>query len=153
MRSLVLELRPESLEKERLVVALSQCANGIESRYALDVSRHLPVEPDLPRDVKLLAYRIVQEALHNVVKHGHAEHASLRVEVENGTLAVDVTDDGQGFDPNASFTGHFGLESMRERVQANGGEFRIDSSPGNGTAIRVRVPVPHKPAKLAGVQT
>jgi PAS domain S-box-containing protein len=152
MRRLVLELRPESLEKEGLIVALSQCANGINSRYGLDISRQLPHEPELPRDLKLLAYRIVQEALHNVVKHGHAEHAALRVEVENGCLAIDVTDDGEGFDPNAFFTGHFGLESMRERVKAHGGEIDIESSPGNGTAVRVRVPIVCETAAAVGVR-
>jgi signal transduction histidine kinase len=152
MRRLVLELRPESLEKEGLIVALSQCANGINSRYGLDISRQLPHEPDLPRDLKLLAYRIVQEALHNVVKHGHAEHAALRVEVENGCLAIDVTDDGEGFDPNASFAGHFGLDSMRERVKARGGEINIESSPGHGTAVRVRVPIADETSTVVGVR-
>jgi PAS domain S-box-containing protein len=150
MRSLVLELRPESLEKEGLIVALSQCANGINSRYGLDISRELPYEPDLPRDLKLLTYRVVQEALHNVVKHGHAEHAALRVEVENDCLAIEVTDDGEGFDPNASFTGHFGLESMRERVKSRGGEISIESSRGHGTAVRVRVPIVCESATVVG---
>jgi PAS domain S-box-containing protein len=150
MRRLVLELRPESLEKEGLIVALSQCANGINSRYGLDISRQLPHEPDLPRDLKLLAYRVVQEALHNVVKHGHAEHAALRVDVENGCLAIEVTDDGEGFDPSASFTGHFGLESMRERVKARGGEISIESSRGHGTAVRVRVPIVCESATVVG---
>lgn len=144
MRNLVRELRPESLEKEGMIAGLRQCAAAITRRYGLNVTTRLPDEPLLPLELKLVAYRIAQEALHNVVRHGHARHAWLQVAVEKNVIAIDILDDGEGFDPAASFPGHFGLESMRERVAALGGELQVESGPGRGTAVRARIPVAHR---------
>ena len=87
--------------------------------------------------------RIVQEALSNVRKHARAEHACVRLTVEDGRLLVEVEDDGRGFDPAAPApTGwpRFGLQTMRERAAAVGGRLELDSGPGRGTSLRVTVP-------------
>lgn len=141
MRSLVLELRPESLEREGLVTVLRQHADALTARYDLEVISEMPSEPDACFDTKLTAYRIAQEALHNVVKHSHAQHAWLSIGVEEGLLDLEVRDDGIGFDVSARHPGHFGLEAMRERVAARGGEVRVVSWPGAGTAVRARIPI------------
>ncbi len=141
MRGLVLELRPESLERDGLMAALGQHARALNARQGLQVITQLDGEFPDSLDTKLCAYRIVQEALHNVVKHAHAEHAWLRAEIADGVLAIEVSDDGEGFYPDASFSGHFGLESMKERVAALGGEMTISSTPGRGTTLRARLPI------------
>lgn len=87
--------------------------------------------------------RIVQEALSNVRKHARAEHAWVRLTVEDGQLLVEVEDDGRGFDPDAPApTGwpRFGLQTMRERAAAVGGRLELDAGLGRGTSLRVMVP-------------
>ena len=150
MRRLVLEMRPEALAKEGLVAALGQLAAGTARRHEVEVIGDLPAEPDAPLEVKLVAYRIVQEALHNVVKHAHAKHAWVRVAANGTDLAVEVDDDGTGFDPAGSFSGHFGLASMRERAESVGGTIAYEQLTGGGTSVRVRLPVAARAAVAAG---
>jgi PAS domain S-box-containing protein len=142
MRSLILELQPEALEREGLVGALAKRADAIKGRYGIEVSADLPDEPPIPVDTKQAMYRIAQEALHNVVKHSRAKHAWVRLRVDRDALAMEVADDGEGFDPSGSYPDHFGLQSMRERAESRGGEFQVESRPGKGTTVRVRVPIP-----------
>ena len=142
MRSLILELQPEALEREGLVGALAKRAEAIKGRYDIDMRTDLPDEPPIPVGTKQDIYRIAQEALHNLVKHSRAKHASLRLRVDRDALTMEVADDGEGFDPSRSYPGHFGLPSMRERAESGGGELQIESRPGEGTTVRVRVPIP-----------
>jgi signal transduction histidine kinase len=86
-------------------------------------------------------YRVAQEALHNIAKHARARAVDVALEVAVGELLLRVSDDGKGFDPMGSFPGHLGLRSMRERVGAIGGTLEIQSAPGKGTRICVRVPI------------
>jgi signal transduction histidine kinase len=82
--------------------------------------------------------RIVREAVTNAARHGEAGQITVRLSNGRG-LHLEVKDDGKGFDP-VDRRGGFGLESMRERAIALGGEFRLDSSPGHGTEIQVVLP-------------
>ncbi|TMG40895.1 MAG: GAF domain-containing sensor histidine kinase, partial [Chloroflexi bacterium] len=135
MRSLILELQPEALEREGLVGALAKRAEAIKGRYDIDMRTDLPDEPPIPVGTKQDIYRIAQEALHNLVKHSRAKHASLRLRVDRDALTMEVADDGEGFDPSRSYPGHFGLPSMRERAESGGGELQIESRPGEGTTV------------------
>ncbi|MGH2495875.1 MAG: histidine kinase [Ktedonobacteraceae bacterium] len=144
MRALIFELRPESLETEGLVSALSKQAAAWQARNAISVATELCDEPDLPLPVKEDLYRIAQEAMHNTVKHAHASHVDLRLEQTAEGVTMEVWDDGAGFDPSASYPGHLGLHSMRERVANLGGKFQIESPPGQGTMIRAHVPTGHE---------
>jgi signal transduction histidine kinase len=90
--------------------------------------------------VKDALYRIAQEALHNTVKHAHAEDVGLLLKQEHEGLLLEVRDDGIGFDPSRTFPGHLGLKSMRERAERLGGALEIESRPENGTRILVRIP-------------
>ena len=101
---------------------------------------------DLPAEVSSNLYRITQEALHNIVKHAHATRADVLFEVDDSGIKLIVEDDGAGFSPEANGgSGHsLGLLSMRERSSAIDGNFEIESSPGNGTTIFVRVPLTSK---------
>ena len=95
----------------------------------------------LPENVKIAAFRVIQEALNNVSKHSSAEKVDVSVKMENGGLQIKITDNGNGFDPAAVSPAEdrrdcgFGLRSMRERVLVTGGEFAIHSRPGEGTII------------------
>jgi signal transduction histidine kinase len=139
MRALIFELRPESLQSEGLTVALSKQAEAARARYQLDVITDFCPEPETSLEIKEALYRVVQEALHNVAKHARANRVELRLENGNGRLTLSIRDDGQGFDPTGEFPGHLGLRSMRERVEAIGGAFRLESAPGQGTFIQAQI--------------
>jgi PAS domain S-box-containing protein len=140
MRALIFELRPESLETEGLIAALKQQAAALEARHEIPVHATLSEEPDLPLETKEALYRIAQEALHNTVKHAHASRANLKLECDARNIALEISDDGVGFDPGGDFSGHLGLKSMRERAARLGGALRVVSAPGEGTSIHVRIP-------------
>jgi signal transduction histidine kinase len=106
---------------------------------------------ELPADTELQLLRIVQEALTNIRKHAAATTAQVNVHVLNGKLELRVCDDGQGFDPDATRDlprAHFGLEIMRERAEAIGALFTLESCPAAGALVTVSVPLREK-AKYA----
>jgi PAS domain S-box-containing protein len=141
MRSLIFELRPESLETEGLIAALKQQAAALEARHEIPVrTTLLGEESDLPLETKETLYRIAQEALHNTVKHARASRSDLRLACDALGITLEISDDGAGFDPEGDFSGHLGLKSMRERAARLGGTLRVESAPGEGTTIRVQIP-------------
>ena len=140
MRALIFELRPESLEIEGLVAALTRQVAVLRTRYKLTVDATLDNEPDLPLEVKHALYRIAQEALHNIVKHARASTVALQLAQQGNEIILQVRDNGKGFDPARPFPGHFGVRSIEERVAKMGGTLTIESVPGQGTCIDVRVP-------------
>jgi signal transduction histidine kinase len=93
-------------------------------------------EPDVPLGVKEILYRILQEAIHNIVKHAHATQVTLVLDCSENQICLEVTDNGIGFDPLAAYPGHLGLQSMRERAIQCQGRIQIDSSPARGTKIQ-----------------
>ncbi|HLH62595.1 MAG TPA: sensor histidine kinase [Ktedonobacteraceae bacterium] len=141
MRALIFELRPESLELEGLVAALSRQVAVLRTRHKLTVNPDLEREPAIPLEVKQTLYRIAQEALHNSVKHARASTVELRLVTVAKDIILEVHDNGKGFDPTASFPGHLGLRSMHERATKLGGTLTIESQPGQGTCVRARIPV------------
>jgi signal transduction histidine kinase len=142
MRALIFELRPESLAQEGLVVALEKQAAATRARHGIAVELALCDEPDVSLQIKEALYRIAQEAMHNTVKHARASTISLSLALTEDELVLAVVDNGVGFDSGASFPGHLGLVSMRERVARFGGDVAIESAPGKGTRIHVSVPDP-----------
>ncbi len=140
MRALIFELRPESLELEGLVVALTKQAASIQARHTIQVQTNLCAEPELPLEGKEALYRIAQEALHNIVKHAQASHIDLQLAWHDHWLMLEVHDNGVGFDSTSSFPGHLGLRSMRERAMRLGGALEVESAPGYGTVIRAKIP-------------
>ena len=140
MRALIFELRPESLAAEGLVVALQKQAAAIKARHGIEAALDLCAEPEVSLAIKEALYRIAQEALHNVVKHARASRVEVRLSSDDTALALEVHDDGVGFDPSGEFPGHLGLRSMQERVTALGGTLQIESVPGQGTRTRVTIP-------------
>ena len=137
MRALIFELRPESLEREGLVAALARQGAALQARHDIAVQTDLCEEPRLSLTVKQELYRIAQEAMHNTVKHAHASKVVLHLEQDADGVILEVRDDGAGFDTTASFPGHLGLQSMRERIINLEGTLQIESMPGAGTRICV----------------
>jgi signal transduction histidine kinase len=142
MRALIFELRPESLETEGLVAALIKQAAALQARHEVPVETDLCDEPDLPLKIKQELYRIAQEALHNTVKHAGASQVKVRLGRTAEAIMLEIRDNGRGFDSANSFPGHLGLLSMQERLKNLAGVLSIESTPGQGTTIRARVPAP-----------
>jgi PAS domain S-box-containing protein len=145
MRALIFELRPESLEKEGLIAALTRQVEALSARHNIEVAMSLCDEPDLPLAAKEALYRISLEALQNAIRHARPNRLDLHLACAPDGVTLEVGDDGIGFDPSAEFPGHLGLRSMRERAQALGGGLDLVSSPGCGTRLTVRVPAPVAP--------
>jgi signal transduction histidine kinase len=141
MRALLFELRPESLALEGLIVALEKQVAATAARYGIELTAELGMEPDLTLAEKEVFYRIAQEALHNIVKHAHATSATLRLTATGEQLLLEIIDDGVGFETGSDFPGHIGLVSMRERASSIGGTFTIESTPGSGATVRLRLPL------------
>ena len=142
MRFLIFELRPDYLENEALNTTLARLADAVRSRYSCDVRLEVCPEMNLTLDLKDALYRISHEALTNTARHARAGVATIRIREEDGQIVLVVEDDGVGFEPRASFPGHLGLQSMRERTAELGGVFEIESAPGKGTLVRARFPRP-----------
>ncbi len=141
MRTLIFELRPESLAAEGLIGALTKQVTVLRTRYKLVVDAQLGEEPPLSLEGKQTLYRIAQEALHNIVRHAHARTVHLSLSRQDGELILEVRDDGKGFDPAEAFPGHLGLRSIQERVTLLGGSYSLESGPTQGTCLRVRIPI------------
>jgi signal transduction histidine kinase len=141
MRALIFELRPESLEQEGLIATLRRQLTAFEARYKLEIIAELPEEPVIPLETKEALFRIIQEALLNTVKHAGASRADVRLTFEGNEIIAEIRDNGRGFDTSGTFPGHLGLQSMRERTAASGGNTRIESAPNQGTRIEARIPL------------
>lgn len=140
MRALVFELRPESLEQEGIVAALTRQADAVRARAGVTMHLDLCAEPNVSLDVKEALYRIAQEALHNIVKHAHAQSVAVSLCTEGAHVVLEVTDDGRGFDPDGRFPGHLGLRTMHERAVRLEGTLEIASRAEGGSKVRVSIP-------------
>ncbi len=137
MRALIYELRPESLQTEGLVQALIRQADTLRARYNVEVETDLCEEPPLSIADKEAFYRVAQEALHNTVKHSKATQVQVKLKYIGSEVQLSIKDNGAGFDPLAKYSGHYGLHSMRERIEEIGGELDIKSARGSGSTIKV----------------
>ena len=140
MRSLIFELHRDPVH-DGLVAALTRHASGLSRADGLTIDVRGP-EPRLPLSelVETQLFAIGREALANVQKHAGATAAHVRVRAQQGEVVLEVRDNGQGFDPAAGHPGHFGLDSMRSRAAEIGGRITIESVPGSGSIVEVRVP-------------
>jgi signal transduction histidine kinase len=144
LRGLMATLRPPVLDELGLGLALADQLDSFERRTGimcfLDSDREARLEPD----IETVLYRVAQEALINVSKHSRAHRVWVYLRTDDDRADMQIRDDGIGFDPASvngmTGRGHFGLAGMRERVEMAGGRYHLLSSPGGGTAIRVRLP-------------
>lgn len=141
MRALIFELRPETLDKEGLVEAISRQVTMLEARHGISVQFNVQDEPYLPFNIKEAVYWIVREALHNIVKHARATDVTIQMDCRHNVLLVDVQDNGIGFDPKGEFKGHIGLQTMHERCRQVDGTLSIASEMGKGSTLSLSVPL------------
>jgi len=140
VRNMALLLRPSMLDDLGLVPALEWQAREVSRRSGIWVKVDAAgVSELLPEEHKTCVYRIVQEALHNCVRHSGARNVKVSVEQEAAGLRLAIEDDGQGFAPQRERG--MGLLGIQERVRHLGGTFAVDSAPGRGAALRVLLPL------------
>lgn len=146
VRRIARGLRPPSLEEMGLETALRSLAQAIREAHGLRIEIETVADGDQPRlesDAELALYRIVQEALSNVVRHAGASRARVVLERQPDRMVVVVDDDGRGFvlggesDPGGR---GLGLLGMTERARYLGGRIQVESSPGSGTRVQVEIP-------------
>jgi signal transduction histidine kinase len=142
VRRLAVELRPAALDDFGLEPALERLVSGFAEQTGLKVELESRLLDDrLPQEVETVLYRIVQEALTNIVKHADAARVSIVVTQRAGSVGAIVEDDGRGFDPERDANGGIGLIGMRERVSLLDGSMTIESAQGKGTTLVVEVPL------------
>ncbi len=146
LQGLITELRPAALDQLGIKAAIEALIERVADRSELEIEFDADLAYESGREAARHAselestiYRLVQEALTNVVKHAHATHARVLVEERDDQVTVVVEDDGRGFKASAT-GGGFGLVGMRERVALQGGELAIEPAPGGGTRVRATLP-------------
>jgi signal transduction histidine kinase len=152
LRTVCGELRPPTLEPFGLEMAIRSHAQTIQEAHPA-ISIHLDLSPDkksLPEAVRLALFRIYQKALINVIRHAQASHVWIHLELDDERVRLEIQDDGVGFEVPNRWTdlarhGHLGLAGAAERVELMGGEFQVISSPGQGTTVKMSVPVLEEP--------
>jgi signal transduction histidine kinase len=100
--------------------------------------RALQGQETFPADVQVALYRLCQEAFNNIARHASASRVTIQIEYDAGAVELHIRDDGQGFDPEHTPSGHYGLSMMRERAEAVGMILSVASRPGHGTDINIR---------------
>ena len=143
VRRLAVELRPSALDDFGLVPAVERLADTFRDQSGLTVDLEAQLgDARLSAEAETTLYRVVQEALTNIVKHADAGGVSILLQRRNRAVQVVVEDDGAGFDPAATRENALGLAGMRERVALAGGKLRVESTPGGGTTLVAEVPIP-----------
>jgi signal transduction histidine kinase len=142
VRSLAVELRPLALDDFGLVPALERLAATFEERSGIRTAIEASLAGErLPAEIETVFYRVVQEALTNVVKHAGAESVSIVLARRDAGVGAVVEDDGRGFDADEVRDDALGLVGMRERLALLGGTLTVESTPGAGTALVAYVPL------------
>ena len=154
VHDLALELRPTALDDLGLAAALRNYVEHWSRRTCVAADFQTTDGNRLPREAETALYRVVQEALNNVLKHAQAKRVSVLLKWRDGQVMAIVEDDGIGFDGEGGFAaaqvrGRLGLLGMRERMAAVGGTLEVESSPGGGTTLFARVPLSPSPRQAA----
>jgi signal transduction histidine kinase len=142
IRRLIHDLRPVALDELGLVPALRQHLARCEGEHGLVIDLTADEGHRLTGPMETALFRIVQEAVNNVIRHAQAQHVGVMLKRNREQVILQVVDDGQGFDAQLPRSGrHVGLWSMRERVEQLGGQFEVRSAPGQGTVVTAVIPL------------
>jgi PAS domain S-box-containing protein len=144
LRLLIFELRPLALAQVGLAAALQQRLDSVEKRVGLMAQLSVEGGLSLPPQAEEALYHIAVEALNNSLKHAAASEISVGLWARETRVTVEVTDNGRGFDPQAEPGGGSGLANMRARAGALGAVLDVQSAPGEGTTIRVKLEAKHE---------
>jgi len=146
LEGLITELRPAALDELGVSPAVQSLVDRIRESSQLEISADIDLKWEtggqstrLPPELEATIYRVIQEALNNVLKHAVARHARISVVEDDRAVTLTVQDDGRGIEPSGGRKG-FGLIGMRERVELAGGELEIGAATGGGTRIRASLP-------------
>jgi len=150
MRALLLHLRPIHLEGKQLSQGLAELLRELHAKVPIDIAWEVDEAIRLPRGIEDHLFRIVQEALSNVLRHSKASKIELKLHKPDESIRLAIRDNGVGFDPESKKHTSFGLDSMRERVNEIGGSFHLITAPGKGTRIEIRVPILTEEGKKDG---
>ena len=159
MRRLALDLRPYALDQLGLIAAIRAYAQ----RHLESAGIHVDFESKglrqrLAPEVETVLFRIIQEAIHNIVKHAEARNVRIQLEVKGGKITAIIHDDGKGFDVDTIFRSKTGAQSLgllgiQERATLLGGTFSIESSFGQGTRLIVEIPIASSLGESSQVKT
>jgi signal transduction histidine kinase len=146
LRQIIADLRPSQLDDLGLAAALQWYAQEFEKRHAIDTHFVAPGgRSRLPPEYETVLFRITQETLNNVAKHAGASQVTITLDVSPAQACLDIEDNGRGFDVEQTLRTRrragWGLLGIQERVLLLGGRYEIDSKPGQGTHMRVTVPL------------
>ncbi len=146
VRRIIADLPPKIVEDLGLFGAVTSLTRNFEKRHQIICRLQITGrEPELETRMATAMYRMVQEALTNIVKHAMATSVDIRIDCDSECIALRVTDNGRGIDAAClRKAGSFGLVGMRERIAALGGELRIDGDERTGTSLRIVVPLRHR---------
>jgi signal transduction histidine kinase len=139
-RRIIEDLHPSSLTHLGLLPALEIQAREFGERLEVEVLTELETVPLSPR-AELTLYRLVQEAFTNIAKYAEASQVQVRLQQQGEQALIEVHDNGRGFDPRTHPASSHGLLGMRYRVEAEGGNFRVESAPGSGTKLSATLPL------------
>ena len=144
-RRLINGLQPPVLEDAGGVGAIVHLVRECREKSGLDVELHHDIHfGRLQPELELAVFRTIQEALNNIVRHSSSNKTRVRLTQEAERLLVEVEDWGVGFDPTQVPPGHYGLKGVQERARLLGGHATIDSEPGKGTRILVKLPLAYR---------
>ncbi|MET3505881.1 sensor histidine kinase [Halalkalibacter oceani] len=144
MRALLLHLRPAHLEGKSLHEGVEALLAELEQKYKIKVRMVMDEDVHMPKGIEDQLFRMVQEAISNVLRHAKASRLDMQIRQSARELKVKLIDDGVGFDPKTVQQGSYGLHTMRERMNEIGGTLHIVSVPGKGTQVEANIPVTWK---------
>ena len=139
VRRSISTLRANPLQGQSLEVAIGRAANEFYQTTGIQPECEIQLSQSLSIDISTTLYRIIQESLTNIWKHSQATQVWISLKEQSGSIQLQVKDNGRGFDPTQNTTG-FGLQGMRERAIASGGQFYLDSDCHQGCQITVSIP-------------
>ena len=135
MRNLLIELRPDGLAQKPLGELIKQLTKAISGRANLQITIIVEGDRLVSNEVKLVFYRIAQEALNNIIKYAQATQVSVSLYSDSQRIVLRISDNGCGFDRNNIPSGHLGIAIMKERADSIGATFHLESSPAQGTEV------------------
>jgi signal transduction histidine kinase len=142
IRKIITELRPEMLDQLGLISALEWQAKEFKSKSGIEceLMNHFG-ETEINRNISIAVYRIMQEALTNVIRHSKASKVDVRISRSNNHLELEICDNGVGIENKKNKMKTFGVLGMRERTIILGGDFKVEKNNPSGTKIMVNIPL------------
>ncbi|MFC0473676.1 histidine kinase [Halalkalibacter kiskunsagensis] len=144
MRALLLHLRPAHLEGKSLEDGIKQLFEEMQKKYGMDVNVSIQEDVSVPKGIEDQIFRMIQEAISNVLRHAKATQLELQLKQTNQELKVKLIDNGIGFDAKGVQQNSYGLHTMKERMNEIGGTLQIISVPNKGTQIEANIPITWK---------